>query len=196
MLSFTMPSLQGAHLPCRRATPPALMDVVSPAHDCGPFRPDANRSAVIMRAHASPRCAARRAFIPRRRPWNRRLHVHAHTRVYASACLRCVGGSPSCRMFPERFYSPLLLGGGRGLPPSHLPFSGFWTMFVWLLALLSPASCWHAGTDVQREAGGIGSRAPAAWPAPQRCSTDAVEMKELADGCCPSCRIYFLPCWR
>lgn len=52
------------------------------------------------------RRAARRTFIPRRRPWNRRLHVHAHTRVYASARLRCVGGSPSCRMFPERFYSP------------------------------------------------------------------------------------------
>lgn len=86
-----------------------------------------------MRAHASPR----------RRPWNRRLHVHAHTDVGAplrssacvccSHCRLCVGSSPPAKCSPSRSF--LLAAPRWAWPPSAAPpFRVRAVCFPWLRA--------------------------------------------------------------
>lgn len=144
----------------RRATPPAACcDERHPVfRRLRPSRADTNQSAGIMRAHASPRC--RRTFIPPRRPWNRCLHVHAHTGVNAplcssSACLLCVGGSPRAEC---SLSGSILLAARRWAwsPPTASPLQVFWTMFfsvagrlqVFCVVVCTGLSGWHPGVDV------------------------------------------------
>lgn len=100
-------------------------DAARPDGRCLVCRP--SRPFICTDAHrfGGDYACSRFAALPRHiHPWNRRLHVHAHTRVYASACLLCVGGSPPCTMFPERSYSPRCTEVGVA-SPSHLAFPGF-----------------------------------------------------------------------
>lgn len=96
------------------------------------------------------------------------------TRMFMLLCVACLrllvslsalcGQLPSCKMFPESFYSPRCSEVGVA-SLSRLPFSGFWTMcfslagslqmsffflvvLAWLFSLLSLASAWHPGCCV------------------------------------------------